>query len=313
VKSGGPTIAVNRACMLGEGPLWHTDENRLYWIDIPAGGLYRHEPGTGVTEQLLQGRVTGGFTIQQDGSLLLMMDQGMIGSWRGGELHLLPIRLSGQTGFRFNDAIADPCGRVFSGTMFVGRRRTLGSRILGRLRRLAGRPPGPAPVKNGALYRIDPDGSTHRILTNLGRPNGMGFSPDDRLMYVTDSINRQIDVFDYDASEGRLANRRPFARIPEAVGTPDGLTVDREGGVWSAIMHGGRIIRFRPDGSEDRSIALPVGEVTCLTFGGRDFTDIYVTTAGGHRRESAGALAGAVFRVEAGIPGRPEYRSRILV
>lgn len=307
------SVAVNCDCVLGEGPLWHTDENRLYWLDIPAGGLYRHDPETGMTERLLHGVVVGGFTIQQDGSLLLMMERGVVKSWRNGQLIETCTSLSGQTGFRFNDAIADPAGRVFSGTMFVGHHRPFAVRVLARLRRLVGLPPPPGRVRNGALYRINVDGSINRALASIGRPNGMGFSPDHQHMYVTDSIQRQIDVFDYDISEGRLYNRRMFSRIPDHVGTPDGLTVDEEGGVWSAIMHGGLIVRFRSDGSEDRRIQLPVREITCLSFGGKNFREIYVTSAGGHRRDVAGAEAGAVFRVDAGIRGRAEFRSRIAV
>ena len=94
-------------------------------------------------------------------------------------------------------------------------------------------------------------------------------------------------------------------------GKPDGMTVDAEGYVWSARWNGGLLIRYALDGTEDRRIALPVPKVSSVTFGGPDYTDLYVTTAGGHDREHEGPLAGALFRLNLGIRGTAEFHSRI--
>ena len=92
-------------------------ERRLYWTDIPTGRMFRYAPATGRHEQFYQGDVVGGFTIQADGSLLLFMAKGAVKNWRGGELRTIIDEIPEERDSRFNDVIADPCGRVFCGTM----------------------------------------------------------------------------------------------------------------------------------------------------------------------------------------------------
>ena len=74
----GPEPIADYACEVGEGPLWHPLEKRLYWGDIPQGRMFRYDPATGHHEQFYDGPVVGGFTIQADGSLLLFMEKGAI-------------------------------------------------------------------------------------------------------------------------------------------------------------------------------------------------------------------------------------------
>src|ERR1700743_1846148 len=110
-------LIADYACEIGENPLWHSIEKRLYWCDIAAGRIFRYEPATGVHEQCYQGRTVGGFTIQADGSLLLFMDRGTIAIWREGDLVEVVPEIPAERTSRFNDVIADPRGRVFCGTM----------------------------------------------------------------------------------------------------------------------------------------------------------------------------------------------------
>ena len=100
-------------------------------------------------------------------------------------------------------------------------------------------------------------------------------------------------------------------RTPENEGLPDGLTVDAEGGIWSARWDGGALVRFTPDGNEERRIQFPAKKVSSASFGGDDLSDLYVTTAGGDQRATEGAGAGALFRLRPGIRGLPEFYSRI--
>ena len=105
----------------------------------------------------------------------------------------------------------------------------------------------------------------------------------------------------------------PLLKVPEAEGEggPDGMTVDADGFVWVAKWDGGCLIRFRPDGTEDQRIAFPAKQVSCPTFGGDDYTDLYVTTAGGHNRAANGPGAGCLYRIRAGFRGVPEFQSRV--
>ena len=111
---------------------------------------------------------------------------------------------------------------------------------------------------------------------------------------------------------GNIANPRLFIRTAtREEGRPDGMTVDAEGCVWSARWDGGCLVRHRPDGSQERRIEFPAKKVSSVTFGGEHYSDIYVTTAGGRRKDEEGRGAGGLFRLSLGIPGLPEFCSRV--
>jgi len=281
-----PELIADYACETGEGPLWHPDEQRLYWADIPRGRLFRYDPASGHHEECYHGEVVGGFTLQKDGALLLFMACGAVQIWREGELTTVIDRIPGEEDSRFNDVIADPEGRVFCGTMS-------------------------SPAHKGRLYRLDPDGSLTTILTGVGTSNGMGFTPDGRGMYYIDTPTKEVSLFDYERATGELTNRRVFVNTAADPGGPDGMTVDAEGYVWVAKWDGGCVVRYAPDGCEERRIHFPPPKVSSLCFGGPEYEDIYATTAGGHQKETDGPEAGALYRVRAGIRGVPDFRSRV--
>jgi sugar lactone lactonase YvrE len=281
-----PELIADYECETGENPLWHPDEGRLYWVDIPKGRMFRYDPAAGAHEPCYDGGVIGGFTVQKDGALLLFMDRGAVKTWRDGKLHTVIEDIPDERDSRFNDVIADPAGRIFCGTMSTGERK-------------------------GRLYRLDPDGGLRVVVEGVGTSNGMGFTLDRKQMYHTDSGERSIYLYDYDEATGDIANRRVFVKLTDGEGGPDGMTVDAEGCVWSAIWGGGCLVRFRPDGTEERRIEFPARKVSSVTFGGSDYMDIYVTTAGGGNKDEEGAGAGGLFRLSLGVRGLPEFRSRI--
>lgn len=281
-----PELIADYECVIGEGPLWHPGERCVYWTDIPMGRMFRYNPAKRVHEQFYDGEVVGGFTIQEDGSLLLFMAKGAIAVWRDGKLDYIFDEIPNERKTRFNDVIADPAGRVFCGTMSTEDRR-------------------------GRLYRLDTDGRLTELLDDVDISNGMGFTPDRKQLYYTDSPKCEIYVFDYDQATGGITNRRVFVRTPEGEGVPDGMTVDAEGYIWSARWDGGCLVRYSPDGREDRRIEFPAKKVSSVIFGGEDYTDMYVTTAGGDNKAEEGSGAGALFRINVGIRGVPEFPSRI--
>lgn len=283
-----PELIADYECVVGEGPLWHPGEQRLYWTDIPTGRIFRYDPATGAHEQCYAGEVVGGFTIQADGALLLFMARGAIKTWREGKLTTILDEIPDERESRFNDVIADPSGHVFCGTM-------------------------PTENQLGRLYRLDTDGTLTKLLDGIGCSNGMGFTPDHKQMYYTDSFKHEIYLFDYDQDSGGIANQQVFVQTPEDEGFPDGMTVDAEGYVWSARWDGGCLVRYAPDGSEVLRINFPAKKVSSVTFGGPDYTDMYVTTAGGDDKAQEGSGAGALFRLNLGIQGVPEFPSRVTV
>ena len=148
------------ACHIGEGPLWHAAEKRLYWVDILSPRFFAYNPSTGETKEYRQVRPVGGFTIQADGSLLLFRDRGnIVTSHNGREVATIVDFISGEETQRFNDVIADPEGRVFAGTL------TISGDWIDVTRR------------TGRMYRIERDGSYRVLFDGIGISNGMGFSP----------------------------------------------------------------------------------------------------------------------------------------
>jgi D-xylono/L-arabinono-1,4-lactonase len=281
-----PELIADYACVTGEGPLWHAAEQRLYWVDIPNGRLFRYHPASGAHEMCFEGRQLGGFTIQADGALLLFMDRGTVMLWRDGAFTTVIEEIADERATRFNDVFADPIGRVFCGTM-------------------------PTEERPGRLYRLDTNGALTMILDGIGCSNGVGLTPDHKNLYYTDTAAREIYLFDYDRASGAIGNQRLFAITPPEEGLPDGMTVDAQGYVWSARWDGGCLVRYTPAGVLERRISFPAKKVSSVTFGGPDYTDMYITTAGGDDKPTEGAGAGALFRLNLGIQGVPEFMSRV--
>ncbi len=281
-----PELIADYQCVTGEGPLWHPQEGRLYWVDIPTGRMFRYDPATGHHEQFYQGDVVGGFTIQDDGALLLFMARGAVKIWRDGQLETVIEEIPEERESRFNDVFADPEGRVFCGTM-------------------------PIRERGGHLYRLDTDGSLHKLLDGIQVSNGMGLTLDRRQLYYTESGAKKIYLFDYDQATGELSNQRVFKDLTGEEGVPDGMTVDAEGCVWSARWDGSCLVRYSPEGEELQRIFFPAKKVSSVIFGGPDYTDIYVTTAGGNDKATNGPGAGGLFRLRLGIRGLPEFPSRV--
>lgn len=283
------TVVTDTRCRLGEGPLWHPDEGCLYWTDIPAARIHRYVPGDGGVETFDTGEPVSAMTLQADGAMLLFMARGAVKTWRDGAFEKTILEeLPGERDGRFNDVIADPAGRVFCGTMTTA-------------------------AHAARLYRLDTDGTITRLLDGIGTSNGMGFTPDRKRMYYTDTRKHMIFRFDYDEVTGAIENPLDFIHVDEDASRPDGMTVDAEGCIWSARWEGYAVVRYDPDGRVMERVALPVCNVTCPAFGGPDLTDLYVTTAGGVAQEECGALAGALFRLTPDVGGIPEFRSRIAV
>ncbi|MEV5881278.1 SMP-30/gluconolactonase/LRE family protein [Streptomyces sp. NPDC052020] len=277
-------VAVRAEAALGEGPTWDAAREVLIWVDILGSRVHTYDPATGrrtvrATEQHVgaaKPRAGGGLVLNlRDGVALLDPD----GTFRWLCHEPVP-------GRRGNDAAVAPDGSLWAGTM-----------------RYDEAPGG------GTLTRLTGDGTAQAVLDDVTVSNGTGWSPDGRLMYYVDTPTGRIDVFDHEDHEahqaGRVAGRRPFARIEDGAGFPDGLTVDADGCVWVALWEGAAVRRYTPDGKLDRVIELPVPRVTACAFGGADLADLYITTA----RTGLAAphpLAGSVFVVPGAGRGLPQ-------
>ena len=285
--------------LCGESPIWDARSGNLYWTDINGRRFYRCTWPGRKSELLHDGFEVAGFALQEDGSFVVA-NSGGFWLWDGsGTPALLANEAEGQA-CALNDCIADPVGRVFSGSCFYDSTR--------------------ADYTTGCLFVLDTDQHVRIVDEGFGLANGLGFSPIQSTLYFSDSARRIIYAYDYRASDGRLSGRRVFVRVPSEEGIPDGLTVDAEGFVWSAQWFGGCLVRYDPDGCVERRVQIPASQVTCLGFGGPEMTDIFVTSAsyadalplapGGYRPEDQ-YNGGALFHLNIGIPGKQEYRARI--
>lgn len=281
-----PEVVTDVECTIGEGPLWHPDDGQLYWVDNIGEAMYRYDPSSAETEQIHAGDLVAAFTIQCDGSLLLFMDEGRIAHWDEGELTMLIDGIEQEAGMRFNDVIADPCGRVFAGTM------------------------SDDDWSLGRLYRLDTDGSITELMS-VELSNGLGFTPDRTGLYFVESNTNTIHEFEYDAGTGALSERTVFSQR-EGPGMYDGLTVDSTGAVWSALWDHGALVEHAPDGTVRQTIELPTHNTTSLTFAGPDFTAAYVTTAS-YGTDEDDEIGGELLRVDLDTVGLAEFRSQVAV
>jgi sugar lactone lactonase YvrE len=279
-------VAVPARAGLGEGPVWDAATERLIWVDIVGKEVHFYDPRSGHDTSVDVEQTPGVAMPRAGGGLVLAIGHGFGFLDPEGRFEWIEQLPQGRVQARMNDGNCDSAGRFWAGT--TG---------------LATEPDG------GVLYRLDPDLTVTRMLDGVTESNGIDWSPDDALMYYVDSLERRVDVFDFDLESGSLANRRPFAAVGEGAVVPDGLTVDADGYVWTAIWGGSELRRFAPDGSQERVIALPTRQITSCAFGGAGLRDLYVTSA----REwldpeilEREPDAGAVFVCAPGMTGRPQ-------
>jgi sugar lactone lactonase YvrE len=279
----------NPRALVGEGPVWDERREVLWWIDVKDPRLFRYDPANGESRELVMPERIGCIALRASGGLMGAFMSGF--KWIDPDTGVITPTVDPEPdrpGNRFNDGKCDRRGRLFAGTM------------------------DNAEVEcTGTLYRLDPDLSVHVMATDVHLSNGLGWSPDDRTLYYTDSLRRTIWAYDYDLDTGAIANRRDFARVPDQAGVPDGLCVDAHGGVWSAHWGGWRLTRYAPDGRIDRVVEMPVPQPSCPAFGGPDLDVLYVSSAAIEMTPADFAKApdgGGLFTLDVGVRGLPVHR-----
>ena len=274
---------------LGEGPVWDARAACLYCVDILQGHVHRFDPSTGALRTWPIDQPVGAVALSETGDLILAVRDGFAClNPESGRVSIIAEVEADRPDLRMNDGACDRAGRFWAGTMAFDEHHGA-----------------------GALYRLARDGSVEAMVAPVTISNGIDWSADDRTMYFIDSPTQSIDLFDFDAASGAIANRRTFARIPVDAGVPDGLTLDADGGVWVALWNGGALHRYTPDGTLDCVVRVPVTHPTSCAFGGADLRDLYVTTAAialDARERDRQPHAGGVFRCRPGPAGREPYR-----
>ena len=233
----------------------------------------------------------GSMALRKSGGAVVSLARGFhFLDFRTGNVELIIDPEPDRTNNRLNDGKVDRRGRFIAGSMDTMEE-------------------GP----NGALYRLDPDLSLHKLDDNIIVSNGPCWSPDSKTFYFADTWSGEIWKYDYDLATGSVANRQTFAKVDRSRGgAADGSTVDAEGCLWNALVYDGRLVRYRPDGSVDRIIEMPVKRVTSVMFGGPALDILYVTSMAKPplpRFPGDGRLRGSLFAIYGlGIKGIPEPR-----
>jgi len=282
-------VAINIGADIGEGPHWDSATNTLIFVDSTTGVIFRFDPNSGETSLTTIGKPIGAAIPRKGGGYVVTSHEGLlyVEECPNPQINLLVPIETELVSNRMNDAKCDSLGRLWSGTFSTTFDK-----------------------KAGSLYRVDPNLSLVRMLPGVSISNGIGWSPDERLMYFVDTAMRRIDVFDFNISEGHISSQRIFVNIPREAGLPDGMTVDAEGCVWVALYYGGQIRRYSPTGELLQTVKLPVSRVTSCTFGGPNMSDLYITTArhasfrDGKPQEP---FSGSIFRYRSNTRGLPAH------
>ncbi len=244
---------------LGEGVIWDDRSQTVWWTDIQSFLLFRYDP--------IRKECTKYTTPERVCSFAFSKDQGwLIVAFETGFAHYNPEKnqtrwinrpYEHSTHIRMNDGRVDRQSRFWAGAMVENEK---------------------GQKKHSCLYRLDPSGEPATILEDIQISNSLCWSPDSKKLYFADSPTRRIDVFDFNASNGTVSNRKTFAVTSENI-YPDGSIIDQDGYLWNAQWGGARVVRYAPDGTIDHILKMPVDQPTCVAFGGKDQSWLFITTA----------------------------------
>jgi sugar lactone lactonase YvrE len=276
--------ALTARARLGECPLWDARRQQLFWVDAYNHRLHQFDPATGQDHYFDVGEVVSAIALTESEQLLLAL-RDRLALFNLDTKAILPLC---QFTFpdldtRLNDGKCDPQGRFWIGSV---------SKAAGQ----------------AALYRYDLNSSLHVMETGLTISNGLGWSPDGGTFYLTDSAPHKIYAYDFEAETGTLSNRRVLVDLSQEAVEPDGLAIDCQGNLWSALWNGWCIACFNPAGQEILRVPMPVQRPTSVTFGGPQLMDLYITSASvglSQTEIQQGVTAGDLFHCSTATVGLP--------
>ncbi|MBM3691189.1 MAG: SMP-30/gluconolactonase/LRE family protein [Actinobacteria bacterium] len=262
--------------IIGEGAYWDWRTKELLMVDILSGRVIKFSPqGDLIKEYQLGNHVGAVIGIEDSDDYLLVEQRGLSVMKPTGDREQLLTLITDDVR-RFNDAKADPTGRLWAGVM--GYHENSG---------------------DGALYSYQYGGLMHQMIDALSVANGLDWTSDGKTMYFIDSPTRKIGVYDINLATSEI-KLRSYIDIP-IPGNPDGMTLDADDNLWVALWGGSCVIQLSPEGKLLRKINLPVTKVASCTFGGQDLTTLFITTASWNIDEE---LAGSVFSIETDTQGK---------
>jgi len=242
---------------LGECPQWDERTASLWMMDCRKGEIYQIDADGTAHLRHRACPPCGSFALLEDGGVLVAEKEAIIHLTDDGHRHEIARMAESLPDLRFNDGACMADGSFVLGSMHINRA------------------PGEAP--QGGIYRLDRDGTFRRLAPGLGVANGPCISPLDGRLHICDSTARLIWSHALD-QDGNLSDARVFADTAALDSAPDGCAFDDQGGLWTALVHAGAIVRFTPDGNISDRIDLPMAHPTAICFGGPAMDQIHVTS-----------------------------------
>jgi gluconolactonase len=261
--------AVDQVCtgfVFTEGPIWHPQEQCLYFSDIPADTRRRWSAADGVSDVRHPNNKGNGMTLDADLNLYICehVTSVLARETPSGERQVLASHYNGKELNSPNDVVVKSDGSVYFSDPWYGRMPVYG---LERERELGFQ----------AVFRIAPNGELHCEVDDFDQPNGLCFSPDESILYINDTTRAHIRVFDV-GSDGSLSNGRMFAEnVGDGVlenGVVDGMKCDEHGNVYVTGPRGFWV--FAPDGEHLGVIGVPEHSAN-LNWGGSGWNELYCT------------------------------------
>jgi xylono-1,5-lactonase len=269
-----------------EGPVWDAAKG-LYFSDVLGGGIHLLGRSDKVSLAVPKRRGVGGMALHADGGLIAGGRDIVHVSLADHGMKVLLDQKTADNAVGFNDLATDGNGRIYVGSIAFAIFKN-------------------EEMKPGKLYVIDTDGKVRALSDGVLLTNGLGFSPDGRLLYHSDARRELIRAYDV-RDDGSVGHWRAFAATgPGSV--PDGLKVASDGSVWVADAHGGRVAVFDAGGRHRRDIPVPRPMVTSLCFGGDDLRDLYVVTGS---RGGPSDTCGSIYRMRSDVAGLPLPPARV--
>ncbi|ARM75445.1 SMP-30/gluconolactonase/LRE family protein [Acidianus manzaensis] len=267
---------------LAEGPVYDLELNKLFWVDIDGKKIVIKDLENKEEKEITTSDLVSSLCVINNTEVIATIrhDFYIINIDSGNILSKIDGQENDLENNRFNDGKCDKLGRYWAGTMNM----------------LKDKP-------SGNLYKLEGN-KIEKMLSQLTVSNGLGWNPENNIMYLIDSPIRKVYSFDYDLNKGEIFNRKVLIDFKDEVGNPDGMTVDEEGYLWIAHWNGGKISRWSPNGKKVFEIKLPVTYVSSVTFGGKEMNELFITTA--YKEDEP--LSGKVFTYKTDTRGLPNNR-----
>ncbi|XP_042314891.1 regucalcin-like isoform X2 [Sceloporus undulatus] len=282
---------------MGECPVWEERENSLVFVDINSQKVCRWNSLSKELQCVALDARVGSVSLRQCGGYVVTVGTRFAFlNWEDQSLvDITEVELD-KANNRFNDGKVDPMGRYFAGTMAEETE------------------PGVRARHQGALYTLFPDCSVMKQLEQVDISNGLDWSLDHRTFFYIDSLAYAVQAFSYDVHTGKIdcSTCKPVYKLEKEEAMPDGMCIDTEGKLWVACIDGGRVIRIDPEtGKRIQTVKMPTPRITSCCFGGKDYSEMYVTSAYDGLDEAALAKephAGEIFKITGlGVKGIPQH------